>query len=136
MTGYRSRYLRHDCCGGENCYIAQLPNWDDIIDCFPGAIRPTDVDGLVEIGGRLLVMEEKRPGVGPDEGQRLALKQLALHDGVTVVYFRPKSGVVEVGADMEVLTIIGGEPSGWQDCTREAFLDWLRDWSARAREAS
>lgn len=126
MTGYRSCYFRHDCVK-KGCYIDQLPCWDDLIDeCFPRGIRPTDIDGMVEINGQILIMEEKCAGKGPDEGQRRALKELASKDGVTVVYFRPH------GIEMQMLVVGMGEPKGWQTVTRDQLKSWLRWWASTA----
>ena len=134
MTGYRSEHFRHK-CGKDGCYIDQLPDWSDLIaECFPRRIRPTDIDGMVEINGHLLFLEEKGLGVGPDNGQRIALRRLAQRDGITVVLFRPAPP--ERPWDLEVLIYGEGEPQGWQPRTREQFKDWLRDWCAAAEVAA
>lgn len=128
MTGYRSSFFRH-VCQVRGCYIESLPNWDEYIECFPRGIRPTDVDGFVEINGQLLFLEEKQEGKGPDEGQRRALAALAARDGVTVVYLRPK------GEHLEVLVLGNGSPKGWQAVTSDQFKDWLRWWCQQAERA-
>ncbi len=126
MSGYRSSFLRHR-CDNSGCYIDNLPCWDDLIECFPRKIRPTDVDGLVEINGQILILEEKCAGAGPDEGQRRALRALAQRPGVTTVFFRPGHR-----SELEVLILGQGDPIGWQPRTREWFRAWLRNWSAAA----
>lgn len=126
MTGYRSRFFRHT-CQGQGCYVAQLPSWDDLIECFPRNIRPTDIDGLVEINGHFLFLEEKRAGASPDEGQRRALVELSKRERTTVVFMRP--GVV---ADLDVLVLVGGKGTGWIPYSREEFRTWLVAWAARA----
>lgn len=135
MTGYRSDHLRHRCDAGAHCYIDQLPDWTDIIaECFPRRIRPTDIDGMVEINGHFLFLEEKRCGAGPDPGQRIALLRLSKYEGVTVVFFRPARP--DQPWDLEVLIYGQGEPRGFQPRTREWFKDWLRDWCATAEVAA
>lgn len=132
MTGYRSTFFRHKCASA-GCYIDGLPCWDELIEAFPRKIRPTDVDGFVEINGRFLFLEEKSRGVGPDEGQRRALLRLASLPGVTVAFFRPGQA-----DDLEVLLFDGTEAQGWRPCTRSQFHAWLRRWAhqADARAAS
>lgn len=125
VTGYRSQFFRHE-CGKHGCYVEQLPSWDDLIECFPRGIRPTDVDGMVEINGNVLILEEKGEGVGPDEGQRRALKVLSDMPQVTVLYMRPR------GDRMQVLVLGEGDAQGWQDVTRDDLKRWLRWWAARA----
>lgn len=128
MTGYRSSFFRHS-CRSAGCYVDSLPCWDDLIECFPRKIRPTDVDGFVEINGQFLFLEEKQAGAGPDEGQRIALRRLASLPGVTVAFFRPGKA-----SDYEVL-IFDGEPAqGWRPCSKHQFFAWLRRWAQRADE--
>ncbi len=126
VTGYSSSHFRHS-CDRNGCYYKSLPCWDDLIDCFPRRIRPTDVDGMVEIGGRFLFLEEKRAGVAPDEGQRRALLRLSRQRDVTVVFFRPGKS-----SELEVLIFGQGDPQGFQPCTREEFRAWLRGWALAA----
>lgn len=122
--------MRHD-CGLRGCYLEQLPPWDDYIECFPRNIRPTDVDGMVEIDGRFLFMEEKQAGVPLQTGQRIALRRLADFHGITVVIFRPG-----VTADLEVLIYDGSPPQGFQPYTRDQFKSWLTNWALGAPEAA
>lgn len=131
MTGYRSEHFRHK-CDVRGCYIEQLPDWTDLIaECFPRRIRPTDIDGMVEINGHFLFLEEKGCGVGPDNGQRIALRRLSQRNGITVALFRP----APIGG-LEVLVFGQGEPQGWQHRTRDQFKDWLRDWCTAAAGAA
>lgn len=128
MTGYRSTFFRHK-CASSGCYVDSLPCWDDLIECFPRKIRPTDVDGFVEINGNFLFLEEKQKGAGPDEGQRRAMKLLASLPGVTVAFFRPGNA-----SDFEVLIFDGTQPQGWRPCTKGQWFAWLRRWAHRADE--
>lgn len=126
MTGYRSSFFRHK-CAVTGCYIDGLPCWDEMIELFPRKIRPTDVDGFVEINGQFLFLEEKQKGAGPDEGQRRALKLLASLDPVTVLFFRPGKS-----SDYEFLIFDGGEPQGWRPCSKGQLFAWLRRWAQTA----
>lgn len=126
MTGYRSGFFRY-VCDQQGCYIEGLPSWDDLIECFPRRIRPTDIDGLVEMGGNFLFLEEKRAGVAPDEGQRRALVRLSKQPRTTVVLMRPGAT-----SDLEVLLLEAGQGSGWLPYTRDEFKAWLRAWCRRA----
>lgn len=126
VTGYRSQRFRHQ-CADSGCYIASLPDWGELIKCFPRGIHPTDVDGFVEINGHLLFLEEKQEGRGFDtDGQRLALRALSRLPRVTVIVFRP------IGEDIETLIFAGEYASGWQRRTQPEFLDCLRQWAIRA----
>lgn len=126
VTGYRSKFFRHS-CPNDGCYFEQLPAWDDLIECFPRRIRPTDIDGLVEINGHFLFLEEKRAGCGPDEGQRRALLALSELPDVTVIFFRPGKR-----SDLECLIFGMGPAQGWQPFSRAEFLSWLTDWATES----
>ena len=77
-------------------------NFARIAPCFPGKIYPTDVDGIVEIGGSFLMIEWKdtrrtRAGAGdwrggdfpvPQKGQLLTLQALSrLRDFTVLVIY-------------------------------------------------
>jgi hypothetical protein len=132
MTGYRSRFFRHN-CRTNGCYSEQLPDWGDLIECFPRGIRPTDVDGMVEINGRFLFLEEKRAGVRLPEAQRLALLKLSQRPGITTVFFRPSG--LRIASDLECLVFGQGPAQGWQPRSREWLKDFLKDWSDAADAA-
>lgn len=129
MTGYRSSFLRHKCATG-GCYIDRLPCWDDLITVFPRGIRPMDVDGMVEINGHFLFLEEKQAGKGVEVGQGAALRMLARLPQVTVVIFRPG-----VASDFEVLVYDGTAPTGFVPSTSDEFHGWIRRWAQEADAA-
>ncbi len=126
MTGYRSKFLRHS-CQRSGSYIDRLPCWDDLITVFPRNIRPMDVDGMVEIGGQFLFLEEKQAGKGVEAGQGAALRMLSRLPGVTVAIFRPGAA-----SDYEVLLYEDGHGSGFVPATRDQFHSWLRAWALSA----
>lgn len=130
MTGYRHSAFRHK-CERDGCYIDQLPSWDDIADCFPRGIRPTDIDGMVEINGKFLFMEEKRQGAAPESGQRLALKRLSMNPNTTVALFRPA-----LRSPFELLVFRNGVGSGWEPATRADLLEFFRHWADMADRAA
>lgn len=120
VTGYKSRHFRHD-CGRRGCYIDQLPSWDELIDVLPRGIRPTDVDGVIEINHHFLFLEEKGAGVGLNNtGQRVLLQRLAELPRVRVVVFRP--------AACGLQTITFPDPHGWVDRSVPEFLGYVSEW--------
>ena len=129
MTGYRSEFFRYN-CDERSCYYKQLPKWDDLIGCFPRGIRPTDVDGMVEINGNFLFLEEKGAGVPLPPGQRSALRKLSRRPGITVAFFRPPG--LRTATDLECLVFNQKPAEGWKQVGREGFKDWLREWAWNA----
>lgn len=124
MSGYGSSYFRHDCTE-RGCFLAGQTSWDDLIACFPRGIRPTDVDGMVEINGHHLFLEEKRAGQTLENGQRHALAALARKPRTIVVVFRPG-----ITSELEVLTM--PNPKGYQPTSRAGLQHLLRSWAAYA----
>lgn len=126
MTGYRSSDLRHN-CEQNGCFQANLPSWDWMRGCFPRGIMPTDVDGMVEIRGSVLFIEQKRPGASLSNGQRIALKTLAAKDRTTVLCLRST-----LDGAYECIVFDGTPPTGWRHCTREQVQAWLSHWAETA----
>lgn len=128
MTGFNSKHLNHK-CDRNGCYIDKLPLWDEWIECFPRGIRPADIDGMVEINGRFLFMEEKGLGATLTSGQGYALRRLARQPNTTVVVFRPGKF-----SELEVLIFDADGSTGYKPFTREQFKDWLRTWAMASEQ--
>lgn len=126
MTGFKSSMMRYD-CRLKGCYYDSLPDWSDINDAFPGAVRPSDVDGMVEINGHILFLEQKGVGVPITTGQARAFRELSRKENVTVVAMRPGTRF-----EMEVLFYVNGSGSGWNEMYRSDLLTWFTVWSEKA----
>lgn len=124
MTGYRSKFFRHS-CDSSGCFFQSLPSWDEFIEQFPRGIRPTDVDGLVEINDSFLFLEQKGAGVPLQTGQFLAFKRLASRPRVTVVIFRP-------AADDAYDVMVLPRPAMWETVQADEFKARLSRWAIRA----
>lgn len=66
-------------------FVAGLWDWGMLDPCFPGKIKVTDIDGLVERKGHFLVLETKSPGVTIPLGQEIMFKRLQQSRMFTVV---------------------------------------------------
>lgn len=126
MTGYGSAFYRYD-CEKRGCQNLALPNWDDLLSAFPRGIRPTDVDGLVEIRGNFLFMEQKGLGVPLGNGQRRALAALGEQPRTTVVVVREHDTQSD---ELEVLKF--PNPQGFRTVNRSTFRAWLAAWAEAA----
>lgn len=126
MTGYRSKHFRWNCHEKRQCYNDTLPSWDYLMEAFPRGIIPTDVDGMVEINGSFLFIEQKRAGAFIPEGQRMALLRLAaLSDNVTVLIIRE----IADSADMEVARLKRSGAKWWERMTRDELMVWMKSWA-------
>lgn len=66
-------------------FVAGLWDWGCLDNCFPGKIKVTDIDGLVERKGHFLVLETKSPGVPIPLGQQIMFKNLQRSGLFTIV---------------------------------------------------
>lgn len=135
-----SRQFDYDCVG-KGCYRGRLPGFDRLNDRMPGKMRLTDVDGMLELGGRFFFLEWKAYGGDLPDGQRIAFKKLSQYPGVDVVIARERDTL-----SFEVLWFRGGTSctgtpaasvlgKGWEVWSNERFYDWFDQWVAIAMEA-
>lgn len=123
MTGFMSDKFRWN-CDDRGCYNKTLPRWDSINECFPGNIRPTDLDGVVERNGHVLFIEGKSLGTSIPTGQRLLFKALSSKPDQMVVVLRPG-----VRTELQMLVFRHGESrDGFQDITKSDLHGFLNNW--------
>ena len=97
-------------------------------DCLPGNISLTDVDGLVEIQGNLLLLEWKdhqRIGVG----QRILFQRLTTLCPATVLIVEGDAEDMSVDA---VATAWDGRIGPFQTANLDSLRETVRQWSAWA----
>jgi hypothetical protein len=132
MSGYLSADLRHR-CATDGCYQdLVMPNWEWMRGAFPRGIMPMDVDGLVEVGGRFLVIDHKRPLADFTRGARVALRRLGNLPEVTVLGLRPAA------VDSYEVAMLAGADTGppvWWPTSREQLRHWLHLWAAAGQAA-
>lgn len=130
MTGFMSSRFRHE-CASKGCYSESLPNWDWMFDgIFPRNIGPTDIDGMVEINGHFLFIEQKGEGVSLTTGQLRAFRALARKENITVLFLRPRCD------GWDVLIYDAAEPTGWLPQTHDWLKNWLQCWAQMADEVA
>jgi len=118
-------------CQNDGCYLENsLPDWGVLEDVFPRNVFPTDIDGLVEIGGRFLVFEWKRDGAELTDGQEYALTRLtkvSIKISVIIVYGDSKT------MDIQYIRVIhNGVSKGKEPCDIDEFKERCRRWSVRS----
>ena len=111
--------LRHKCSVG-GCYKERyLPDWGILDGCFPRGIKPSDIDGVVEINGYMLFLEWKTPGGKVSVGQRRMFErqtQYATRQQVLIIYG-------DLGKPTRIELIQNGKTRFNQECDIE-FLRW------------
>lgn len=109
-----------DCPSGGRCYVKEhMPDWEILDGCFPPRVRPTDVDGAVELNGHVLFFEWKGLEARFPDGQRymyLAMTRDAPKQRVLVIFGNK--------GDPKRVVIFSGGKSELQQCD----INWLRDY--------
>lgn len=123
--------LRHQ-CSLNGCYKERLPDWGILDGCFPRGIRPSDVDGIVELNEHVLMLEWK-PKLGS-----LTRGQLFMFQNMT--RGSPKVQVLVIYGDKDTPAEIelyqNGTARFRQACDVE-FLRWFcQQWGLFAESRS
>lgn len=122
------------------CHLARMPAWDRINALLPGRMAVTDIDGLIEHHGSLLVIEAKGVGVPVVEGQRRALLALSRHPDVDVWITRPygpgggtENIVLRGGAAVDIYPGMPRPRGGYQVWSGEQYDQFVAEWVIDAR---
>jgi hypothetical protein len=78
-------------------FVGGLPDWAMLSGCFGQSVAPTDVDGLVEINGRFLLLEWKGPRATVKRGQARMFDALVSLGVFTVIVIWGESGKPQRG---------------------------------------
>ena len=139
-----------DACGneiltqdGKRC-VPMESDWSAFFDkLFVRKIRPTDIDGFVEINGHHLFLEHKGSGVPIKDGQFKALLSLARKPNTTVVIINSDGPLVQPTHEVRAFSteawyrspqegIEGSCFGGHKVLTTEQFRGFLHRWCFEA----
>ncbi len=76
-----------------------VTDWGDILmgANLPRGIQPSDIDGILEVRGKFLVMEKKNPNEPTKQGQNILLNSLSKVPCFTVIkVIHGQNGVEEI----------------------------------------
>jgi hypothetical protein len=120
------------------CYLQRLPAFDRLNEhatrYLGRRVAFTDVDGVLEVNGRMLVLEHKGQGVALKPGQGPALRELtAASSRITVIANRAAGD-----GYTENLVMAGGDviTPGWQPWSHAQFWAWFDEWLTIAKMSS
>lgn len=121
-------------CAKHGCHnVHGRPKLLAFHDCFPGQISFSDLDGVVDIGGRFLFLEWKGPGAA------LHIAQEILHKNLTALSPRIVSVVVEGDARTmscgRLRVIRKGAIGGWEPATLDSLQARIQRWASAADAA-
>lgn len=86
--GKRERGVMGHVCATDGCFNEKYRlKFNAFAGCFPRNINFTDVDALVEIGGRFLMIEWKSPGATVSYAQDRAFKAFTARENIVIVVY-------------------------------------------------
>lgn len=130
------RGMRWNCREKGKCFRSLCPKLGAFDDCFPGRIGMSDVDGIVEIAGRFLLLEWKSEGGRLTTGQRIMFERLTGGNSNPM-----KFTVILISGDPETMTIeslqvfTNGKAGPVEPCSLDELKSRVRAWSDRASQA-
>jgi len=117
-------------CSKKGCFnTKRRPKIEHFSECFPGKISFGDVDGIVEINSKALMLEWKSDTTELSRGQRIMYERLSRTNQVTVIVL---CGDAETMNIQYMGWVFGGkytepEPSSLNDA-RDAIVSWV-NWA-------
>lgn len=116
-------------CEKSGCFNdAHRLKFDVFADCFPGKMNFSDVDAIIEIDRRVLMLEWKTIADIPT-GQRIMYERMTVDTPITVYV------VVGDARDMSVEQVgiyKDGQFNGWYPCTLEKLKEGIKVWAQDA----
>mgnify|MGYP001613461441 CR=1 FL=1 len=115
-------------CHAQGCYLKYLPDWGFLDGCFPRKIEPSDIDGCVELNGRLLFLEWKRAGATLKTGQRKMFEAATRHGNIAVfvIFGDPLTNAVKSLQEIHMGKVKNMKPCGNGDLRKrcEKWAQW------------
>lgn len=114
-------------CHARGCFnVKKRPKINVFADCFPRRINFGDVDGLVEMSGRFLMLEWKPSAADLSAGQQRSL----------IAFSRQQRGnlVLVVAGDAETMRVHAVRPiwlgrlQAWEETGLDGLKDRIRKW--------
>jgi len=125
--------LRWDCTT-QGCFNKKCrPKIEVFAECFPRKINFGDVDGLVEINGKALIMEWKSFAKELPVGQRIAYRNLSRDGKISILCFAGNAETMEITHSLKVHM---GKIFSWQSCTMKEAKNLIRQWVYYAENKS
>ena len=124
----RPNPLRWD-CERRGCFnVKKRPKIEQFAECLPGAIAMGDVDGIVEIKGRVLLLEWKE-ALPVSTGQRILYERMTANLAVHVLVV---IGDPETMATSMYAIFNAGRMTKWRSGTLDDVKGVIRRWAAFA----
>lgn len=130
MNGYNP--LTWD-CEQSGCFnIKRRPKIEEFAECFPGKIAMGDVDGIVEMKGKFLLLEWKCEG-GLRQAQEIMYKKFTAQPGNLVLVVAGNAETMEVH---HFRKIRNGQMEPWCRGDLQTVKGLMRQWAAECSHAA
>jgi len=125
----QNNIMRWDCNKGglgANCFNKlKRPKLGIFADCFPGKINFGDVDALVEINGKGLLLEWKEGKQELKTGQKLMYERLTRTKLLTVFVVSGNAENMNVDG---LMIWFSGKTDGWKPYTLDTLKQRINKW--------
>lgn len=126
--------MRWKCKPPDRCFnVLMRPKIEEFADCFPGNINFGDVDSIVEIEGRGLVLDWKSGPFTVSDGQRILWTRLTKDRVLTAMFVAGNARTMIV---THSACFWGGKWGKWVPNTLAGVKDDFRRWTAWAQANS
>lgn len=113
-------------CATRGCFnVKRRPKIEVFSDLFPGRINFGDVDGIVEINGRGLMLEWKSDRDDLPKGQQIMYERLTRHGVLTVIFV---TGDAETMHVQSVGAYFMGKLHSPCPGDLEMVREWIKQW--------
>ncbi len=125
--------MRHN-CETHGCYLKiQTPDWGFLDNSFSGKIRVSDIDGIVEANGNLLILEWKGTGVPVTKGQEIMFNMATRKNNLHVFVI---NGNAEKSVCEHIKIYANGDIIYNEDCCNEKLGRMCALWETKSRNNS
>ena len=116
-------------CEARGCFnVKRRPKIEVFDDCFPGSIEFGDVDAIVEMGGRAILLEWKSEAAYIPRGQQIMYERLSAK-GIFAMVVHGNAETMEVKA---YCFFWAGRQSHWRPASLDDVRSRIRAWAAWA----
>lgn len=120
--------MRWDCFK-QGCFNqVRRPKIEIFAECFPGRISFGDIDGIVEINGKALMLEWKSSDGPLPTGQRIMFERLSKKDISVFVVF----GDAESMEVHKLMQFTNGRQGGWENINLDGLKKRISEWAESA----
>ncbi len=122
--------MRHN-CETHGCYLKkQTPDWGFLDNAFSGKIRVSDIDGIVEANGNLLILEWKGIGVPITKGQEIMFKKATEKSNIHVFVI---NGCAESSFTDSLKIYTNGQIVYDEPCDNDKLKKYCTAWESKSR---